>query len=190
MVGVTGFEPATYTSRTGRLWGLPGVTMGRARPSLRRGKVGKKRKPFDDIQWVRLPPGKGEPPAGSEPCIGHGDMLVKRRQRIPKPRDRASKLPQRWCLRRPIGRDCIRLAVMARELELTGVQERGRGMGWIFQEPGRTGDRPASNSRWCRGLERDLACAEVSAALERTWRRGAGPGERIDKRSRFRCRKS
>jgi hypothetical protein len=30
------------------------------------------------------------------------------------------------------------------------------------------GGDPFSDSRWCRGLERDLAHAEVSAAWERT----------------------
>ena len=31
------------------------------------------------------------------------------------------------------------------QLEPTGVLERGRGMEWVLQEPGRTGDRPTSN---------------------------------------------
>jgi hypothetical protein len=38
------------------------------------------------------------------------------------------------------------------------------------------GGDPFSDSRWCRGLERDLAYAEVSAARERT--EGDGKWER------------
>jgi hypothetical protein len=40
------------------------------------------------------------------------------------------------------------------------------------------------------GLERDQALAEVSAARERTWRRGEGAGRRIHKWTRIRHGKS
>ena len=45
---------------------------------------------------------------------GTATCLVKRRQRIPKPRDRAPKLPQCWCPRFPINGDNTELTVMAR----------------------------------------------------------------------------
>src|SRR5450759_5175584 len=70
------------------------------------------------------------------------------------------------------------------------VRERGRGMGWIPQEPGRSGIDQFRNSRGCRGCKRGRACAEISAAWERTGRGEVGAGERINKRTRGRHRKS
>jgi hypothetical protein len=70
----------------------------RTRPrAVRQAKPGKggcigQLKPFDGAQWVRFPPGKAWPAAGSESCASPGATLAaRRRQRARRPRDRAPK---------------------------------------------------------------------------------------------------
>ena len=49
-----------------------------------------------------------------------------------------------------------RLAAKVRSVGPTGIRERGKGTGWIAQEPGRSCVRPTESSRGT-GLERDQA---------------------------------
>jgi len=53
---------------------------------------------------------------------------------------------------------------------LAGTAEQGRGMGWTLQEPVSSDIDRRGDSRRCRGWERGRACAERSAAWERTRR--------------------
>ncbi len=62
------------------------------RTTQERGKIRQRhRKPFTGTLWVRIPPGTGWPPAGSESCVAEGNDGTRRRQRVQKRCDGAPK---------------------------------------------------------------------------------------------------
>src|SRR6516165_6062150 len=71
--------------------------------------------------------------------------FLKRRQQVPKPRDRAPKFINRWSLRRGKCGGSIDETVKRRGVVgSAGVVERGKGTGWIAWKPGRSRFLPCS----------------------------------------------
>src|SRR6516165_403592 len=86
--------------------------------------------------------------------------FLKRRQQVPKPRDRAPKFINRWSLRRGKCGGSIDETVKRRgAVGSAGVVERGKGTGWIAWKPGRSRSRPRASEPAVRVAGRTMTLA-------------------------------
>src|SRR6516165_9809166 len=86
--------------------------------------------------------------------------FLKRRQQVPKPRDRAPKFINRWSLRRGKCGGSIDETVKRRGVVgSAGVVERGKGTGWIAWKPGRSRSRPRASEPAVRVAGRTMTLA-------------------------------
>lgn len=90
-------------------------------------------------------------------------IFVKRKQWILKLCDRASKFAKRWSLHRCVsGGSTIHVEKYMKWRDMkspTGVQEQGRNIGWVDQEPVRSHEWPHKEIAWYR--ETDLALGDL-----------------------------
>ena len=110
--------------------------------SRRGGRDVATRKPFTANQWVQLPPGKGQPASRKRVLhVAVATPSLKRRQQVLKPRGSPDMSNAEAFVVTDAGAAST-VPSLARNVDSTGVLERGKGTGWVAWEPERSHLRP------------------------------------------------
>jgi hypothetical protein len=111
-------------------------------PHLQRGALDLYPNPFIANQWVQLPPGKGQPASRKRVLhVAVATPSLKRRQQVLKPRGSPDMSNAEAFVVTDAGAASTTPS-LARNVDSTGVLERGKGTGWVAWEPERSHLRP------------------------------------------------